>query len=238
VSTPDPFPGGLLPSSYPEVSELPALRRLLGELVDMQFQDLRVLLRLPDAALAPDIGCNFTACAVMTNLISGFSIWFFHNRYARGWLEPEEQRRKQALSARRFKGFVRAYYPRQMHEPTPATIARHLYDARNVLSHNLGIDDSTWRTRQRRASRTRSIALVKPHIGLSAEDVVELETYATPPFAGATVMRSGLESRLFVPGLYWSLGRMLRAAIADEPNRCEASAERLLQAFPAPRLDE
>lgn len=132
MATRVPFAGGLLPSAYPEAADLPAVRQLLGELIDMQFQDLRVLLRLPDPALAPDVGCNFTASAMMANLISGFSIWFFHNRYARGRLEPEERKRKQALSAKRFKGFVRAYYPRQIHEPTRETIANHLYDERAV----------------------------------------------------------------------------------------------------------
>jgi len=46
------------------------------------------------------------------------------------------------------------------------------------------------------------------------------------------------ETRLVVPGFHRALGRMLRAAIADEPKRCEASAERLLHAFPASRLDQ
>src|SRR6266508_723251 len=95
-----PFAGGVLPSAYPEAANLASVRQLLSELIDMQFQDLRVLLRLPDPALAPNVGCNFTAAALMTNLISGFSIWFFHNRYAKA-LERSEKKRKQGLSARR-----------------------------------------------------------------------------------------------------------------------------------------
>jgi hypothetical protein len=230
-----PFAGGVLPSQYPEAATLPAVRQLLGELIDMQFADLRVLLRLPDPALAPNVGCNFTATAMMTNLISGFSIWFFHNRYART-LEPKEKEKRQAYSARRFNGFVRAYYPRQMHEPTPPTIAKHLYDARNLLSHNLGIDDASWRTRERKRSRRRTISLLKPDPALSDADVVELETYATPPFAPHAVTRRGLETRIFVPGLYWALGRMLRAALREQPVRCEQTAARLLRAFPKPRV--
>jgi hypothetical protein len=69
-----PFAGGVLPSAYPEAANLPAVQQFLSELIDMQFADLRVLLRLPDPNLAPNIGCNFTAAAMMTNLISGFSI--------------------------------------------------------------------------------------------------------------------------------------------------------------------
>lgn len=201
----------------------------------MQFQDLRVMLLLPKPALAPDVGCNFTATAVMTNLISGFSIWLFHNRYAKT-VEREEKKRKQGLSARRFKGFVRAYYPRQLHEPTVETVANHLYDARNVLAHNLGIDDASWRTRERKRSRRRTISFVKPNPALTHADVVELETYATPPFAGHTVTRRGLTTEIYVPGLYWALGRMLRAALSDQPERCEGMAEALLGAFPKPTL--
>jgi hypothetical protein len=229
------FTGGVLPSAYPEAANLPAVRQLLSELIDMQFADLRVLLRLPDPALAPNVGCNFTAAAMITNLISGFSIWFFHTPYAKGRLEPIEKKRKQALSGKRFKGFVRAYYPRQLQEPSLATIADYLYDARNVLSHNLGIDDATWRTRQRRLSKRRVISITKPDPAMSEADIVELETYPTPPFAGHTLIRRGLETEIFVPGLYWALGVMLRNALRDQPQRCESTAAGLLQAFPAPK---
>jgi len=84
-----------------------------------------------------------------------------------------------------------------------------------VLSHNLGIDDASWRTRERKRSRRRTIALSKPEVGLTEEEFVELETYAAPPFAGHTVTRTGLTTNIFIPGLYWALGRMLRAALAD-----------------------
>jgi hypothetical protein len=122
-SPPGTYPGGFLPSQYPETQSLPNAKQFLSELVDMQFQDIRVLLRLPDPQIAPNVGCNFTAAAMLTNLISGFSVWFFHTPYARGKIEKEERKRKQGLSKRRFLGFVRAYYPRQLHEPTVATIA-------------------------------------------------------------------------------------------------------------------
>jgi hypothetical protein len=75
---------------------------------------------------------------------------------------------------------------------------------------------------------------VKPDPALTDTDVVELETYKTPPFAGHTVTRTGLTTRIYVPGLYWALGRMLRAALANQPQRCEATAVQLLRAFPKP----
>lgn len=224
-----------MPSQYPETANLPSAKQFLGELVDMQFQDIRVLLRLSDPCLAPNVGCNFTAAAMLTNLISGFSVWFFHTPYARSWLEPEEKKRKQGLSAKRFTGFIRAYFPRQLQEPTKRTIAKHLYAARNVLAHNLGIDDSTWRTRAKKNPRRQVIAFSKPPVGLTEDEVVDLEKYASPPFSGHAITRNGLETRIDIPLLYWATGQMLRRVLRDQPARCDQMAKDLLAAFPAPK---
>jgi hypothetical protein len=48
-----------------------------------------------------------------------------------------------------------------------------------------------------------------------------------------TVIRTGLTTNIFIPGLYWAVGRMLRAALADQPTRCQ-TAEQLLRSFPRP----
>lgn len=119
---------------------------------------------------------------------------------------------------------MRAYYPLQIGEPTRPTVATRLYEARNLLAHNLGVDDMSWRTRQQLGKRRRIISLVKPKDGLTEEDVVEHEVYTGPPFADLTVRSQGLNTRIYVPGLYWALGRMLRAALHDQPVRCEQTA--------------
>jgi hypothetical protein len=103
-----------------------------------------------------------------------------------------------------------------------------------VLSHNLGIDDASWRTRERKRSSRRTISLVNPDPALADADVVELETYATPPFGGQAVTREGLTTYVYLPGLYWALGRMLRAALVEEPELCENTAAQLLRTFPKP----
>jgi hypothetical protein len=59
----------------------------------MQFQDIRVLLRMPQAVIAPGVGGNFTAAASVLSQISGFSIWFFHNRSAK-LIEAREAKQK------------------------------------------------------------------------------------------------------------------------------------------------
>lgn len=206
------------------------MRRLLREQVDMQFADMRVLLRLPSDDIAPSVGCNLTAAAMVFNQISGFSVWFFHNRQAQRIATDERRRRRRdPLAGKRFKAFIRAYYPRQPGEPTVRTIADKLYETRNVLSHGLGVADVA------PGSRRREVALVKPDPPLEAGDVVDLEMQPSFPLAGVPVKREGLETKLYVPGLYWMLVRMLRSALADEPDRCEREAQKLVRALPIPR---
>jgi hypothetical protein len=230
LAEPDPFAAGQLPSAFPEVRPYPSLTRLLSEQVDMQFADLRVLLRLPQPELAPHVGCNLTATAMILNQISGFSAWFFHNRYARR-LEREERKRRLVLSRKRFQGFVRAYYPRSLGEPSVQTVATRLYDIRNLLAHNLGISDLD------RKPRRHEIALVKPDPAVSAEDIVDLELESMFPGVGIPMQRTGAAMAVRVPGLYWALGRMLRAAVLDQPERCEDAAARLLAALPVARAE-
>jgi hypothetical protein len=201
---------------------------LLREQVDMQFADMRVLQRLPTDDIAPGVGCNMTMAAMLFNQISGFSIWFFHNRQAQRIKGEERRRRRGPLSGKRFKAFVRAYYPRSSGEPALPTIADKLYEARNVLAHNLGVEDL-------KAGRRREVALMKPDPPLQVEDIVDLELQAYFPLAGIPVRRDGLRTTLYVPGLYWAVGRMLRAALADQPLRCDRQAEKLLRALPVPR---
>jgi hypothetical protein len=68
------FENGVLPSNYPEAQGLGNVQQFLREQVDMQFADVRVLLRLPQETIDPTVGCNFTAAAVILNQISGLSI--------------------------------------------------------------------------------------------------------------------------------------------------------------------
>jgi hypothetical protein len=138
--------------------------------------------------------------------------------------------------------FVRAYFPRQLHEPTPPTIAKHLYAARNVLAHNLGIDDATWRTKVKKnalkqpaKTRRQVISFSKPPTGMAEDVIVELETYATPPLAGSAIRRKGAHTTIDIPLLYWATGQMLRRALSAEPKRCDDMAAALLKAFPAPK---
>lgn len=225
----DPFAAGQLPSQYDEAQGLRAVARLLTEQVDMQFSDLRALLRLPNDQIAPLVGCNFTAAAMIFNQISGLSRWVFHNRQAQRIVRRERKGRGSPFTGQRFKSFVRAYYPRAIGEPPVDSIAVKLFDARNLLSHNLGVGDL------KPGSRRRTVAFAKPDPPPEPADIVDLELQPTFPAAGVPVRAAGLQTIFNIPGLYWALGRMLRAALADQPDRCEQKAEELLAALPVPR---
>jgi hypothetical protein len=222
------FAGGFLPSQYPEAQKLPNVQRFLAEQIDMQFADIRVLLRLPEPTIDPHVGANFTAATAILGQISGLSIWLFHNAAAKRIRTREvKEKRKMPLSGLRFKSFVRSYYPRVAGEPTVLTIANHLYDTRNVLSHSLGIGEVV------KMKGRRNVDIVKPDPALSEQDVVDLEKFPLFPLVGVPVERRGSRTLLYVPGLYWALGRMLRAALQDQPGRCEAAVAPALKMFPS-----
>jgi hypothetical protein len=194
----------------------------------MQFEDLRVLLQLPTAAIAGDSGCNFTAGAMIFSLVSGFSVWFFHNSQGMR-IAAKEAKQGRRISGARFKGFVRAYYPQVAGEPSKQLIATRLYEARNSLVHSLGIDEFEANERRKR------IGLMKPDPAMKPTEISALETSRIYPGAGVPIRRQGLTTTVSIPGLYWAIGRMLRMALSDHPDRCEARAKDYLEVLPIPQ---
>jgi hypothetical protein len=67
----------MLPSHFPEVQAYPDLKRVIERLVDMQFADLRDLMRLP--AYTVHSGMNLTTAARLFDVISGCSICFYNS---------------------------------------------------------------------------------------------------------------------------------------------------------------
>src|SRR5436190_16375550 len=99
------WPPPLDPTEHVAREKYPATWEFLHRQVNMQFADLRVLFRLPVEELDPNVGCNLTTAAMMLNVVSGCSVWFFHTEKAQS-IRAEEQRRRIRLSRRRFVGFV------------------------------------------------------------------------------------------------------------------------------------
>lgn len=208
------FPPPVRPSGLIIGEGYPATREFLDRHLDMQIADLRLLFRLPVEELDPGVGCNFTVAAMMLNLISGFSVWFFHTDDA-ARIRAEEERRGLRLSGQRFKGFVREYWPRIEPEPAPEEVARRLYDVRNSLAHSLGVNEDPC------DNNPSNVSLAKP-VGLSLDDVVmRLERNLLHPLSVPIVEGNEREYTLHLAGLYWALHHMLKTALRDRPGEIE-----------------
>src|SRR2546422_1281705 len=122
----------MLPSEFPEVHARTALKRLLFEHVDMQFDDIRTMLRLPMGGLTG--GCNFAATAVLFNIISGCSVCFYN--------ASEKALTGAGQAGCRFRGLLGEFYPWVGEPLSKLDGVSLLYKAtRNPLTHRLGLDD-------------------------------------------------------------------------------------------------
>jgi hypothetical protein len=185
----------LLPSEFPEVQAHAALKRLLFEHVDMQFDDIRTMLRLPMEGLTG--GCNFAAAAVLFNIISGCSVCFYNA--SEKALTPAGQ------ASCRFRGLLGEFYPWVGEPLSKADGVTLLYKAtRNPLTHRLGLDEPP-----SSATKRNEIALKK--WSLRPEEIAELEDSADkPPWALATITEKTVPSganqfTISVPALYWGV---------------------------------
>jgi hypothetical protein len=215
------WPPPLDPTEHVAREQYPASWEFLHRQVNMQFADLRVLFRLPVEELDPNVGCNLTTAAMMLNVVSGCSVWFFHTEKAQG-IRAEEERCGHPLSRRRFIGFVEKYWPQIPPEPAPATVASRLYDVRNSLAHTLGVSDEP---EDENPSR---VSLGKPR-SLSLDDVVmHLERNEIHPLAVPVIEGDEAHYVVHLAGFYWALHKMLRAALRDRPDEIEAWIQRLV----------
>jgi len=199
----------VLPSRFPEVKPYPRLRRLLRDQVDMQFRDLRTMLRLPRGTLRA--GCNFGAAAILFNLIAGSSVCFFDAS-----LEGLGSKRDRGD---RFKAVLRTYYPWGKEPLDSGRVIDSLWQyTRNPLSHALGLDE---------AGESPEIGLQK--WPLTVRKVREIEEALErpqwlPPTAYEATSQVGRMLLISVPTLYWGTHRMLHNLFADPQQAKQADA--------------
>ncbi len=204
----------MLPSEFPEVQGRQHLKRLLTEHVDMQFIDLRTMLRLPSVGLAG--GCNFAAAAFLFNVIAGSAVCFYKTSTAAFTAKGDR--------GMRFKGLLSDFYPWEGEAVGKAMAIDILYDAaRNPLAHSLGLDAPP-----PAGHVPREISLAKR--ALSEAEIAQLENEPTrPAWADATIVQgkapSGADSfQISVPALYWGVHRTLHALFADAAHAVDADA--------------
>jgi hypothetical protein len=187
----------MLPSAFPEVSYVtePSLARMFRDHLDMQIEDLRVLLRLPRSGLPA--GCNFTAAAMLFNLIAGASVCLYKAN--------EKTLQNPPPAGEHFRGILKDYYPWPAEAVDAATGASVIYKySRNPLAHNLGLS----------RERDPDIHIAKSRLGPRRIAALE-DSLSRPHWAAPALTRQGSGYVLNVAGLYWGTHRLLHAVLAD-----------------------
>ena len=202
------------PSDFGAVQPYPHLRRLLVIQLDMQFADLRGLLRLPLKKAGIGAGCNLTAAALLFNIISGSSVLFYQSSM--------KALKNQSGRGQRFKELLGRYYPFEHDDLPRAAAPTVLYEAaRNPLAHALAIQVGR---------RHATVTYMKD--SLPAARVRELATTRhRPSWTGPTVRIEGGLCLISIWALAWGAHEMLRRLFEDDKQakRADATATRLLR---------
>ena len=197
----------VLPSQYPEVKSYPHLRKLLAEHIDMQFEDIRLLLRQPRGATT--VGANFATAALLFNVISGASVCFYKTSWA-GFTSKTG-------SGKKFKRVLRDHFPFADIQVAQSRTIQIFYDySRNPLAHSFGLGDPT----------VIEVLLAKNK--LTQKKITELEDSPTlPVWSRAALTETGIQTgppsyRISTSGLYWGVHRMLQSIFAAKNQAVEA----------------
>ena len=195
----------MLPSEFAEVAAYPSLRKLLQNQVDMQFEDLRTLMRLPLPEHGLTAGCNLSAAAILFNAIAGASVCFYNTSV--------EALTNRGDRGKRFTEVLTRYYPWGGETLSVADCVACLYEsARNPLAHAFGLDSpSSVRFEVRLSKRS-----------LTPDEIAQLEECADrptwlPPTLLVDRKRStgAIRVEVSVLTLFWGVHRMLHALLAD-----------------------
>jgi hypothetical protein len=182
------------PSEFPNLVKYRAVYRFFRKHLDMQFNDVRTLMKLPRLAQGLPAGCNFVAAAALANLVGGFAEVLY---------AAPPSMNSPHKTGERLQAVLRELYPWQPGERRKAKAKVLYYFVRNPLVHNLGIDDP------RRLKKDMRRILIRKR-RLTDRQLVELETAHTPPaWAGLAVRREGRRWNLYVPALYWGTFHLL-----------------------------
>ncbi len=183
------------PSELPDLAKYRAVDRFFRKHLDMQFNDVRTLMKLARPKQGLPAGCNFVTAAALANLIGGIA----EVLYA---APPSLNGPRQ--SGERLQAVLKELYPWLRGERRKAKAKVLYYFVRNPLIHNLGIDDP-----RRPKRKVRRIRIRKRR--LTDRELAELEEAHVPPdWVGLAVRRVGQRWNIYVPALYWGTFHLLR----------------------------
>lgn len=215
----------MYPSDFPEVQAYPNLKALLRLQIDMQFEDLRTLLRLPMEDPPLPGGCNLATASLLFNVIAGASVLFYDS-------SPQalEDRRDRS---RRFKGLLVDYYPWTEYDAFDADESSKTVDevARNPLTHTLGVSKQPHLFRGAPVLPGAATAMMLEKGPLDERDVDAVTDATTRSQVLRPTLRiEGAKLVLSVWTLTWGVHRMLRDLFAHENQvvRAEATAAALI----------
>jgi hypothetical protein len=172
-------------SEIPEFKAYPTVFDFVKGHLDMQFADVRAMLRLPLPSQGITPACNFAVTAVLCNMISGLSVTLFmpaspivlNNKGKIHWIG----------SGATFKQLLEKFYPWQSGENGEER-AKVLYDIiRNPAAHALGVYGKAG----------YQIFISRPQKGWTEQEMDTIERSTTRP--------SGLQSGLSGAGTQWNL---------------------------------
>lgn len=176
----------MLPSHFAEIKGYQHVYNFITKHLDMQFNDVRGMMKLPCPEFGIDAGCNFAAAAALCNLISGVSVVLYTPK------EPNSG------SGKKFKELLCEFYPWDSGENKEEKAKVIYYLIRNPLAHSLGVLN--------RSSLPISIS----KSALTEDQLQEIEgTSVRPTWVPQAVTGDSTGYDLSVWGLYWGVFHMV-----------------------------
>jgi hypothetical protein len=166
----------------------------------MQFDDIRGMLKLPLPEVGIKAGCNFSAAAMLCNLISGISVVLY------------TPKNKNIGSGKRFRELLKEYYPWEDGENRQQK-SEIIYDfIRNPLAHSLGV------------LKRGSLPIAIHKDALTEEQIEEMEkSYIRPSWVPFAVKNNPKgDYILSVWGLYWGVFHLVGNLTKDTGQMQEA----------------
>jgi hypothetical protein len=196
----------LNPSEIAGLAAYPALLHLFQQHIDMQFADIRAMMRFP---VPPEFqaGFNLAAASRLMEMVSGFSVILYADPYP--YMPPTTSRHNK--SGRRFQHLILDCWPHGAAVDPPRHVISEMlyYFTRNPLTHSLGL----------RQPGEPQIGIAKNALTPAQIEQLEREP-ALPGFvAGRPLQVMGLNAyRINVRGLYWATYRLMENLVATLPH--------------------
>jgi hypothetical protein len=192
-----------------ELTAYPLVSSFVRRQLDMQFDDLRTMMRMPLPTIGLTGGCNFACAVAICNLVAGVAKVLYQKPPGMSGVGDG------------FVALMIQYYPWQQTEPKERN-AEILYNfVRNPLVHSLG-------AAIKRDQRQDEVVIAKS--AMSEADLERLETSIDYP-AGVSlaVATDGNRHTIWIAALYWGFLQLFRALCRDanQMNYAEARLREL-----------